>query len=47
MNELQRDGSIHTLNQMAICESREELVKWYGLDQPDIVSYTIEEVVDL
>ena len=29
MNELQRDGSIHTLNQMAICESREELIKWY------------------
>jgi len=47
MDELQRDGSIHTLKQMAICESRQELIKWYGLDQPDIVSYTIEEVADL
>lgn len=47
MNERQHDGSIRTLNQMAICESRQELIKWYGLDQPDIESYTIEEVADL
>jgi hypothetical protein len=47
MVERQSNGSIHTLNQMAICESRQEVIKWYGLEEPDIVSYTIEEVPDL
>ena len=47
MEERQKDGSIHTLKQMAICESRQEVIKWYGLEEPDIVSYTIEEVPDL
>ena len=44
MNERQKDGSIHTLTQTAVCHSRREVIEWYGLDEPDIVSYNIEEI---
>ena len=44
MVELQKDGSTHTLVQAAICHSHQEVIEWYGLNEPDIVSYTIEEV---
>ena len=43
MNERQRDGSIRTLVQQAFCRDCKEVVEWYGLNEPDIVSYTIEE----
>lgn len=46
MNERQRDGSIHTIEQTAICQSRQQVIEWYGLNQPDIVSYHIEPIVD-
>lgn len=44
MKERQRDGSVRTLNQTAICSNREQVIEWYGLEEPDIVSYTIEEI---
>ena len=44
MKERQRDGSVRTLNQTAICRNRQEVIDWYGLEEPDIVSYTIEEI---
>lgn len=45
MNEMQKDGSIRTLARTAIVESRQAVIDWYGLNEPDIVSYTIEEIV--
>ena len=47
MQERQRDGSVRTITQIAICPSEEEVVKWYGLTEPDIVSFSIEEVASL
>ena len=44
MNERQKDGSIRTLTQTAVCRSRSEVIDWYGLEEPDIVSYNIEEI---
>ena len=44
MVERQKDGSTHTLTQTAYCRDRKEVIEWYGLNEPDIVSYTIEEV---
>lgn len=44
MNERRPDGSIHTIEQTAICESRRQVVEFYGLNEPDIVSYKIEAV---
>jgi hypothetical protein len=44
MEERQKDGSIRTLTQTAVCKDMEEAEEWYGLNEPDIVSYTITEV---
>lgn len=44
MEERQRDGSIRTITQEAVCQSRKEVIDWYGLHEPDIVSYSIREV---
>ena len=44
MNERQADGNIRTLDQTAICRSRQEVIEFYGLNEPDIESYTIEEI---
>ena len=44
MNERQKDGSIRTLTQTAVCRSRSEVIEWYGLEEPDIISYNIEEI---
>ena len=44
MNERQSDGSIRTLTQTAICDNRQQVIDWYGLTQPDIVSYDIQEL---
>ena len=44
MRERQSDGSIQTLTQRAVCRSRQEVIDWYGLNEPDIVSYSIREV---
>jgi hypothetical protein len=44
MEERQKDGSTRTLTQTAYCRDRQEAIEWYGLNEPDIVSYKIEEV---
>ena len=44
MVERQKDGSTRTIVQTAICDSRKRVIEWYGLNEPDIVSYEIEEV---
>lgn len=40
----QRDGKTHTLVQTAVCENEAQVVEFYGLREPDIVSYSIEEI---
>ena len=42
MVEHQKDGSNHTIIQTAICPSEEDVIKFYGLNEPDIVSYDIK-----
>ena len=44
MKERGRDGSIHTLEQTAICQSRQQVIEFYGLNEPDIISYDIQEL---
>ena len=44
MVERQKDGTTRTLTQTAVCRDRQEVIEWYGLEEPDIVSYTIVEV---
>lgn len=44
MVERQKDGSTRTLTQTAVCSTRQQVIDWYGLNEPDIVSYTIREV---
>ena len=39
-----RDGKEHTLTQTAICENEAQVIDFYGLREPDIVSYSIEEI---
>lgn len=43
MVERQKDGTTRTLTQSAVCRNRQEVIEWYGLKEPDIVSYKIEE----
>ena len=43
MKERQKDGSIRTIEQTAICQTMWEVIDWYGLNEPDIVWYKIEE----
>lgn len=42
MQERQKDGSIHTIEQTAVCQTRQQVIGWYGLNEPDIVDYKIE-----
>lgn len=43
MRELGRDGQVRTIKQMAQCPSREKVIEWYGLNEPDILEYEIIE----
>ena len=43
MKEKGADGKVRTLTQTAVCENRKQVVEFYGLKEPDIVSYTIKE----
>lgn len=36
-------GSDHEITQTAVCETREQVIKWYGLEDPDIEYYRITE----
>ena len=42
MVERQPDGTTHTLKQSAVCPSEEDVIEFYGLNEPDIVSYDIK-----
>ena len=44
MVERQKNGSTRTLTQTAVCRTRQEVIDWYGLNEPDIVSYSITPV---
>lgn len=39
-----RDGKVRKIVQEAYCESRAQVVEFYGLNEPDIFSYQIEEL---
>lgn len=42
--ERQKDGTTRKIEQNAICKDRKQVIDWYGLEEPDIVSYEIEIV---
>ena len=44
MKEAGRDGLVRTIEQTAICNSRREVIEFYGLNEPDIISYAIKEI---
>lgn len=44
MVERGKDGVVRTITQTAVCESEKQVVEFYGLNEPDIVSYNIKEV---
>lgn len=44
MKERGADGRIHTLEQTAVCKDRRQVIDWYGLNEPDIIEYNIQEV---
>ena len=44
MDEIQKDGSIRTIEQECWVRDRNEVIRIYGLNEPDIASYEIEEV---
>jgi hypothetical protein len=44
MQEMGRDGKVRILRQTAYCESEEDVIKWYGLNEKDIISYSIKEL---
>lgn len=43
MQERGKDGVVRTLTQTAVCKTRKQVIEFYGLNEPDIVSYKIEE----
>lgn len=43
MRELGKDGKVRTNKQTAVCETREQVIEWYGLNEPDILDYEIYE----
>lgn len=44
MQERQKDGSVRELNVEASAPNRQKVIDWYGLNEPDIVSFKIEEI---
>ena len=42
MTEQGRDGILRTIQQIADCSTRQQVVDFYGLNQPDILDYQIE-----
>lgn len=39
-----RNGVEHRIEQECFAQDRGQVINWYGLNEPDIVSYRIEEV---
>ena len=44
MKELGRDGIEREITQIAACQTRQQVVDFYGLNEPDIIDYSIELV---
>lgn len=44
MKELQRDGSIRVLQQRAEAPSEQDVIDWYGLNEPDIIEFKITKL---
>ena len=44
MKERGRDGVVRTITHTASCPSLKDVIKFYGLNKPDIVEYKIEKV---
>lgn len=44
MRELQRNGTERIIEQYADAPSRQAVIDWYGLDEPDIIEYKIEKL---
>ena len=44
MKEMGKDGKVRTITQTALCESRKQVIDFYGLNEPDIISYNIKEI---
>lgn len=38
-------GSDHEITQTAVCETRQQVIDWYGLNEPDIEYYHLTEEV--
>ena len=45
MTEVSKYG-MHKLEQIAVCDSERDVIKFYGLDEPDIFDYKIEKLED-
>lgn len=44
MKELGEDGVVREIRQTAVCESEQQVISFYGLNEPDILSYEIKQV---
>jgi hypothetical protein len=44
MRELDRDGQVREIKQTAHCETRQQVIDFYGLNEPDILDYEITEI---
>ena len=44
MQVREKDGSIHTIERTATCCHHQQVIEWYGLNEPDIVWCKVVEV---
>lgn len=44
MRELGKDGQVRTIKQTSVCETRQQVIDFYGLNEPDILDYEITEI---
>lgn len=44
MKELQRNGTVRLIKQYADAPSEQEVIDWYGLEEPDIIDYKIKKL---
>ena len=41
---MKEQSSDHEITRTAVCETRQQVVDWYGLNEPDIEYYHITEI---
>lgn len=44
MRELGKDGLVRIIKQTAVCKTRQQVIDFYGLNEPDILDYEITEI---